>query len=463
MVINNTENEDFNNKDVKENSIDKDKILKLDNIKQIGTEGHEVVRKGALGEGIPLSLWTFVFILANIYLLSYYGNDPYLHLFSFLLLWLAPFRKIGFIMDKIGHLRENLLKILKYIPDLLPYSFQVAPYLPTLIDNMDKMGPFLDNLMQEKEHVLPHLPEILSEIDKILPYIDILGPKLHILAPHIMKLLPHLDILTPHIYELEPYLEDMMVFLDIRGWEEALPYLNVLVPYIHHIAPHSNRLAPHIDALLPHLPIIVKYVHNLAPNMDNTIEVLDRLLPLSGLLPLADFSCILYSSLVCKSLPHVAKILPKSSSDDLKNKIASPLPSPFNRNEGKMTIELPKAITLENNVVYYLVVLNDDKKKLLRFSELREIHKSIKSEVSNYLKMKLLSFPKGTTFGRALNKNGIEQRRKELEIYYERYSEYSDIFIEESSSFRSFVRLFANATPKNRSMSIDSAFLANDF
>ena len=426
-------------------------------------QGAPAAVKGALrGGGMPVSLWTTLAGLTLFFAVRAYGTDQaaavvrshvvardvvFLLLGSFVA-WLAPLRAIGRFMEKMGALRENLWRILPHVPELAPHSLEVLPYVFVLIDNIDSVGPLIDAMMSQKQHILPHLPCVLAKLELILPHIDVIGPRIKEIAPHTEKLLPHAETLVLYVKDLEPYLDDLLPLLEVRGWEEAVPFLDVIAPHVPSIAPHAKRLAPHLDAFLPYLPILCKYLDNLAPNMEQTIEVLDRLLPLVSLLPVADATGIMHSRLAMSILPSFAKALPPGGAGAGKPPrgaaVLSPLlPAAAEQRPGERVVsafEVPSASRGLDGVVLYEVVLNGDRSRSLRYSELRVVHAAVLGETSNYAKMKLLPFPEKTW--RSPSDRGIERRRIALENYLERYAEHCAVLADDSPAFRRFVRSF---------------------
>jgi hypothetical protein len=435
-------------------------------------KGAPAAVKGALrGGGMPVSLWMTLAGLTLFGAVRAYGTDQaaavvrshvvardvgFLLLGSFVA-WLAPLRAIGKFMEKIGALRENLWRILPHVPELAPHSLEVLPYVFVLIDNIDSVGLLIDAMMSQKQYIFPHLPRVLAKLELILPHIDVIGPRIKEIAPHTEKLLPHTETLVLYIKELEPYLDDLLPLLEVRGWEEAMPYLDVIAPHVPNIAPHAKRLAPHLDAFLPYLPILCKYLDNLAPNMEQTIEVLDRLLPLLSLLPVADATGIMHSRLAMSILPSFAKALPPCGAGKPPRGAAvlSPLlPAAAEQRPGKRVVsafEVPSASRGLDGVVLYEVVLNGDRSRSLRYSELRVVHAAVLGEASNYAKMKLLPFPDKTW--RSPSDRGIERRRIALENYLERYAEHCAVLADDSPAFRRFVRSFY-AEGSGRAMAI---------
>mmetsp|Transcript_874 Transcript_874/g.936 ORF Transcript_874/g.936 Transcript_874/m.936 type:complete len:449 (-) Transcript_874:325-1671(-) len=410
-------------------------------------DGRRVVTSGLRGGGIPFGSWVVLFLGLTMLVWVKYGfpefncgeRDLVCVLLGVFIAWVAPLRTLAKLMEKIGILRENILGIVPHLPDLLPYSLDIFPYLITIIDHMDQMGPLLDAIMSEKEYILPLLPEILENLDVLLPHIDLLGRKIHVVAPYADRLIPHIDILIPHVEELGDHIDELVLFLDVRGWEHALPYIPEIIPYISYIGPHSKALVKHMDPLLPHIPVLVKHLDNLAPHMDETIKVLDRLVPLLRLLPIADQIGLLRSKLLCSALPTVARIFPRRKGDSTRRVGASPMPQSMSHKS--ITISVTEALDL-HGTIFYNVVLNGAYCRKIRYRELRSLHKDMHHEISTYSKMRLTPFPEKTFMGRSLSEDGIERRRLELDVYFESVAENGVVMMEEAKSFRGFLRSF---------------------
>ncbi|GBG34576.1 Hypothetical Protein FCC1311_107972 [Hondaea fermentalgiana] len=380
------------------------------------------------------------------------------------------------IVPKLDNVRAKLeatINVLPHLPALLPYATTLLPYSLELLNDIDRLGPMVESIMAEKQYLMPLLPRLLVHRALLLEYMDVLEPHVHKLAPHSEALLDHMDQLVPHLDAMRPHVGNLICFLEVRGWEDSLTYIDQILPHIAILAPHTKRLCLYYDTLLPHLPMLAKYIEYM--DVKATLDVLDRLIPLISFLPLADQSGMLYSRLVCKSIPTVARILPPQgppvvstdlafdaaataspSSHHPKSKVLvrrhfersanavcgvmSPLPGRIRAHT--MSLHVPDAYTDASGVVRYHVVLDFAHAQSMRYRELRAWHKLIESQISNYCGMRLLPFPQKTFCGRKLSTRGISRRRFALEDYFDRLAENSHILIEESPAFRAFVRTF---------------------
>lgn len=226
---------------------------------------------------------------------------------------------------------------------------------------------------------------MLENIDYMIPLVDVLVPHFDKIVPHGAKLFPHFKVLLPHAEAVAAHADALMPFLEMEGWEDALPYLEPLARNIDHLAPHAHILQDEaiFQKLRPKIPLMAEYLDNLIPVIDDLAPHLPEVLPYMDMVPAKVQQEYLKSKVACKALPRMLKgflAIKRSEARRQPDKLLKrPMPHyPMPQDIGFRVKYFEKRVVHKSIVVFFRVSFTNDRCRYFRYSTLRLLHKRLK-------------------------------------------------------------------------------------